>query len=105
MKHPPEFSNADDPAADRLAAYDEAGESGSPQDVTRPAATGPVPPQPAGTDTEIIFTGGSGRPIGGPAATDPPGQAPGMPGPDAEPPDGSSADPHGGRPFVDRLDR
>jgi hypothetical protein len=106
MEEPPPFSNADDPSADRLAAHDDAGELGTPQDLTGTGATGPVPPQPAGTDTEVIFTGASGRPIGGPAATDPPGQAPGMPGPDGAPPeDGPAEDAGGGGPFVDRLDR
>jgi hypothetical protein len=110
MRKSPPFSNADDPEADRMGAYPEAGELDSPQDGADQHASGPTPPQPAGLDSQVIMTGGSGRPIGGPAATDPPGQAPGMP-----PADGAAADdeaPPDTQPksrdqgsFVDGLDR
>ena len=110
MRKPPPFSNADDPDADRMGAYPEAGELGSPQDANEQDASGPTPPQPAGLDSQVIMTGGSGRAIGGPAATDPPGQAPGMPPPDGAaaadegPPEAGPA-PRDPGSFVDGLDR
>jgi hypothetical protein len=106
MPHAPEGSNARDPDADRLGAYPEAGEIHSPQGAIDRAWAGPTSPQPAGLDTEIIFTGGPGSSIGGPHATDRPGEAPGRPpGEDAVPAD--QVDPGTGHhrpgPFVDRL--
>ena len=112
MPDRPIKTNADDPTADRLAAYPEAGELGSPQD-THPTATegGPVPPQPAGVDTEIIMSGGSGGGLGGPPATDAPGEGAGMPGEggiDEESPANTQRAERAARKggsFVDRLDR
>lgn len=106
MDEPPEFSNARDPNADRLGAYPDGGEVDSAQDDARATGEGSLPPQPAGTDSAVIFTGASGRNLGGPSATDPPGQAPGLPGPEGDPaddPDGPPAEGTGS--FVDRLDR
>jgi hypothetical protein len=111
MRNPPDFSNADDPTADRLAAYPEAGELESPQGAADRDQTGPTPPQPAGEDSEVIFAGASGQQLGGPAATDAPGTGPGMPPPDgprasddAAPRAGDETPPRQGS-FVDRLDR
>ena len=111
MRTPPDFSNSDDPGADRLAAYPEAGELESPQAAVDRAATGPTPPQPAGEDSELIFAGGSGQQLGGPAATDAPGKGPGLPAADGRHAAdeeaagaGAEAPPRQGS-FVDRLDR
>ena len=103
---------AEDPTADRVAAYPEAGELGTPQDRTPPAAGGPTPPQPAGIDTEILLTGASGGGLGGPAATDAPGDGAGLPGdagpgegpPTAQRPRDAGAEAEGEE-LVDRLDR
>jgi hypothetical protein len=110
MRKLPPYSNADDPTADRLGSYPEAGELRSPQDAIDRDAGGPTPPQPAGLDSQVIMTGGSGRPIGGPASTDPPGQAPGMPPADAparddEPSPDAERGPRDQGSFVDGLDR
>jgi hypothetical protein len=114
-RHPidPDASNADDPTADRLAAYPEAGELGSPQDPPAPPSDGPVPPQPAGVDSQIITTGASGGGLAGPVATDAPGGGPGLPGADgnavADDPDRADRADRGPHPaaddLVDRLDR
>jgi len=88
MRNPPPSSNADDPEADRLGRYDEAGELEPGQRGTERVGpeTGPstVPsgPQPADAEDEIIFTGGPGGRLGGPHATDEPGGDPGLPGHD-----------------------
>lgn len=103
---PPEGSNAQDPGADRLGAYPEAGELDSPQAATERDAAGPTTPQAAGLDAEVIFTGGPGRSLGGPAATGPP-----RPASDLQPTDGAEQDEEAGSdggpqrpgPFVDRL--
>lgn len=110
-RHPrdPAASNADDPTADRLAAYPEAGELRSPQDPPAAPSDGPVPPQPAGIDSQVIATGASGGGLAGPVATDAPGTGAGLPGADGittdEPRPGDDA----GRPttgdVADRLDR
>ena len=110
----PAGSNADDPTADRLAAYPEAGELDSPQGAVDRSADGPLPPQPAGTDSTVIFTGASGGAIGGPAATDAPGAGAGRPAADGaadgdpeatadrlRPDSGSARDDDS---FVDRLE-
>jgi hypothetical protein len=103
-------SNADDPTADRMAAYPEAGELGSPQDPPV-ASDGPTPPQPAGADAAVIATGASGGGLAGPVATDAPGDGAGLPGPGgvdaqrapgAETGQGPEARDDGG---VDRMDR
>jgi hypothetical protein len=85
-RHPldPVASNADDPTADRLAAYPEAGEVGSPQDPPATPSDGPVPPQPAGLDSAVIATGASGGGLAGPIATDAPGDGSGLPGPSGD---------------------
>ena len=113
-RHPldPAASNADDPTADRLAAYPEAGELGSPQDPPATPSDGPVPPQPAGIDSQVIATGASGGGLAGPVATDAPGRGPGLPGPDGTrdaaggPPraSGETTPPRPGD-VADRLDR
>jgi hypothetical protein len=112
-RHPldPSASNADDPTADRLAAYPEAGELGSPQDPPASPSDGPVPPQPAGVDSQVIATGASGGGLAGPVATDAPGQGAGLPGPGGV--DEDRSDDRGGRlegrpeagDVADRLDR
>ena len=113
-RHPlhPEASNADDPTADRLAAYPEAGELASPQDPPAAPSDGPVPPQPAGIDSQVIATGASGGGLAGPVATDAPGQGAGLPGPDGV--DGETDPERGSRgrgsgpatdDVADRLDR
>ncbi len=113
-RHPrdPAASNADDPRADRLAAYPDGGELGSSQDPPAAASDGPTPPQPAGLDAQVIATGASGGGLAGPIATDAPGDGAGLPGPG-----GVGADPDAGRPrpsdsdgaregdVADRLDR
>jgi hypothetical protein len=109
MRNPPKGSNAQDPDADRLGAYSDAGELRSPQEATDRDASGPTPPQPAGVDAEVIFTGGPGRSLGGPHATDRPGQVPGSPpGDEAEKGDANEETEldrghHRPGPFVDRL--
>jgi hypothetical protein len=109
MTKPPKGSNAQDRDADRLGAYPDAGELNSPQEAVDLDATGPDEPQPAGIDTEIIFTGGPGSSIGGPHATDRPGEAPGRPAEDRAATGGGEVDAptqSGQRrpgPFVDRL--
>jgi hypothetical protein len=105
-RQPPKGSNAQDPEADRLGAYSEAGELHSPQEATERHRTGPDAPEPAGTDAEVIFTGGPGRSLGGPHATDRPARATGSrAGEEAR--DSEHTDPGDGRrrpgPFVDRL--
>ena len=105
------WSNAEDPSADRLAAYPEAGELGSPQAANQRVGQEPEPtpsgPAPAGKDAEILQIGGSGDRLGGPHATDREGD-PGLPGHDqpaeggrSQVEDGSGADTS----TVDRLDR
>ena len=81
-RHPidPSATNAEDPAADRLAADPEAGELGSAQDPPAAPSDGPVPPQPAGVDSQVIATGASGGGLAGPVATDAPGRGAGLPG-------------------------
>jgi hypothetical protein len=105
-RQPPKGSNAQDAGADRLGAYSEGGELHSPQDAVERDRRGPDTPEPAGTDAEVIFTGGPGRSLGGPHATDRPGQASGSPAGE-ETPDPEDVDPADGRhrpgPFVDRL--
>jgi len=105
-RNPPPGSNAQDPGADRLGAYSDAGELHSPQGATDRDATGPDAPEPAGVDAEVIFTGGPGRSLGGPNATDRPGEATGRPPrqPGREPEDGAREHPRQRPgPFVDRL--
>ncbi|HUP55057.1 MAG TPA: hypothetical protein VM408_06085, partial [Methylomirabilota bacterium] len=68
-RQPPQGSNAQDPTADRLGAYSEAGELQSPQSAVDRDPAGPDAAVPAGMDAEIIFTGGAGRSLGGPHAT------------------------------------
>jgi hypothetical protein len=114
MRTPPPYGNARDPEADRLGAYDQAGELGSDQAGTERVGqesgppTAPSGPQPAGADSEVIFAGGPGGGLGGPHATDTPGQGdPGLPGHD-QPVEGGrdeAEDGGSGGPFVDRLDR
>ena len=104
-RNPPPGSNAQDPGADRLGAYSDAGELHSPQGATDRDATGPDTPEPAGVDAEVIFTGGPGRSLGGPNATDRPDEVTGQPPP---PGHGEAADSTdhprpGPGPFVDRL--
>lgn len=106
-------SNADDPTADRMAAYPEAGElnSASPghDPVGQEAGPGttPNPSSPAGADAELLQAGGSGDRLGGWHATDTAGD-PGLPGHD-QPAEGGreEAEDAGGTQgsFVDRLGR
>ena len=102
-------SNADDPTADRLAAYPDAGELGSPQEAHELVGQEPEPtpsgPQPAGKDAELMQIGGSGDRLGGPHATDKEGD-PGLPGHD-QPAEGGrlQAEDGDGASTVDRLDR
>lgn len=101
----PKGSNAQDPTADRLGAYSEAGELHSPQGAVDRDRRGPDSPAPAGTDAELIFTGGPGRSLGGPHATDRPDLG-GSPGREEAPaPEDVEADDaeHRPGPFVDRL--
>jgi hypothetical protein len=113
-RHPidPTATNADDPTADRMAAYPEAGELGSPQDPPAAPSDGPVPPQPAGMDSQVIATGASGGGLAGPVATDAPGRGAGLPGPSGIDGDGDperaarrSADGPARDAVADRLDR
>jgi len=106
----PSWSNADDPDADRLARYPDAGELGGPEGVservgaeTGPGTT-PSSSDPAGPDAEIIGTGATGDRLGGWHATDTPGE-PGLPGHDQPVEGGREADEDRGTggPFVDRL--
>ena len=53
MRNPPKGSNAQDPGADRLGAYSDAGELRSPQEATDRASPGPTPAQPDGIDEEL----------------------------------------------------
>ena len=101
----PKGSNAQDSTADRLGAYSESGELNSPQQAVDRDPRGPDEPMPAGTDAEIIFTGGPGRSLGGPHATDRPDldrSTGGDDAPAAEDLEADDGDPHPG-PFVDRL--
>jgi hypothetical protein len=114
MREPPEWSNSDDPGADRLGAYDESGEL-HPQPGTRRVGseTGPAtaagPVTPAGKDADLLQAGGPGDRLGGPHATDLPGE-PGRPDPGAsqpqagqEPPPGKGQREAGGE-WAERLD-
>jgi hypothetical protein len=102
-------SNASDPSADRMAAYPDAGELGSPQTahdvVGQELEPTPSGPEPAGMDAELLQIGGSGDRLGGTHATDKPGQ-PGMPGDDQPIEDSRArADEGADSSTVDRLDR
>jgi hypothetical protein len=101
----PEGANAQDAGADRLGAYSDAGELHSPQQAVDRDRGGPDSPVPAGMDAEIIFTGGPGRSLGGPHATDRSGEAGSPAGEDAPDPDDVDPADRGHRPgpFVDRL--
>jgi hypothetical protein len=104
MRNPPEWSNADDPGADRLAAHDEGGELGTPQEGTMPVgahaehATDPGSPvSPAGKDADVLQVGGPGDRIAGPHATDKPGE----PGLERRPSGGERPQPGSGEPEAD----
>jgi hypothetical protein len=104
------WSNADDPAADRLASYPEAGELDSPQTSHELVGQEPEPtpsgPQPAGADADLMMVGGPGDRLGGPHATDREGD-PGLPGHDQPAEGGRSQASDDGRDgsLVDRLGR
>jgi len=104
------WSNADDPTADRVSAYPDAGELDSPQTAHDLVDQHPEPtpsgPQPAGADAELLMVGGPGDRLGGPHATDREGD-PGLPGHDQAAEGGRSEaedDDRDGS-LVDRLDR
>ena len=104
------WSNADDPTADRVGAYPDAGELDSPQTshdlVDQQPEPTPSGPQPAGADAELLMVGGPGDRLGGPHATDREGD-PGLPGHDQPAESGRSQAEDDGRDgsLVDRLDR
>jgi len=104
------WSNADDPTADRLAAYPDAGELDSPQRahdlVDQEPESTPSGPQPAGADAELLMVGGPGDRLGGPHATDREGD-PGLPGHDqlAEGDRSQAEDDGRDASLVDTLDR
>jgi hypothetical protein len=114
MRTPPPFSNAEEPGADRLGRYGEAGELASDQEATdrvgqeSGSSTAAAGPQPAGADSEVIFAGGPGGGLGGPHATDTPDtNDPGLPGHDQPAEGGRDEAEDGGTDgsFVDRLGR
>ena len=113
MRTPPPSSNAEDPEADRLGRYPDAGELNAEPKATERVgpetgpSTAPSGPQPAGLDAEVIFTGGSVGRLGGPHATDAPGEDPGLPGHDQPVEGGREEAADGGAEgsFVDRLGR